>query len=232
MQHCLICSSWTVPHVDEQPRLLLTAPPYLVATVLALTISWSSDRRPERCYHLLAPIVFGMVGFIIAATTKATAPRYFSLFLMVGGLFGSYNVALAWISSTFPRPRAKRAAAYATINSLGNSGSNTRHRVAEEYCILIALSVAQIWSPYLYDSSFGPSYTVSSTQPRLFMSTVHLGPFQIAFVSNTIMSAVAVLFCLILRWCLARENRKMEREEAEQTEMSQEGASMRIRYVL
>ncbi|RSH95731.1 hypothetical protein EHS25_000823 [Saitozyma podzolica] len=179
--------------MNKVTTLLLTAPPYLVAAVLALTISWSSDRRPERCYHLLAPIVFGMVGFIIAATTKATAPRYFSLFLMVGGLFGSYNVALAWISSTFPRPRAKRAAAYATINSLGN--------------------IAQIWSPYLYDSSFGPSYTI-------------------AFVTNTIMSAVAVLFCLILRWCLARENRKMEREEAEQTEMSQEGASMRIRYVL
>ncbi|GFZ46503.1 hypothetical protein JCM24511_04750 [Saitozyma sp. JCM 24511] len=179
--------------MNKVTTLLLTAPPYLVAAVLALAISWSSDRRPERCYHLLAPIVFGMVGFIIAATTKATAPRYFSLFLMVGGLFGSYNVALAWISSTFPRPRAKRAAAYATINSLGN--------------------IAQIWSPYLYDSSFGPSYTI-------------------AFVTNTIMSAVAVLFCLILRWCLARENRKMEREEAEQTEMAQEGASARIRYVL
>jgi chromate transport protein ChrA len=102
-------------------RLLLTAPPYLVAAVLALVISWTSDRKPERCFHLLTPILFGMVGFVIAASTRATAPRYFSLFLMVGGMFGSYNVALAWISSTFARPRAKRAAAYATINSLGNS---------------------------------------------------------------------------------------------------------------
>lgn len=58
--------------------------------------------------------------FIIAVATTTTAPRYFSLFLMVGGMFGSYNVALAWISSTFARPRAKRAAAYAIINSLGN----------------------------------------------------------------------------------------------------------------
>ena len=62
-----------------------------------------------------------MLSFIIAAATTKTAPRYFSLFLMIGGMFGSYNVALAWISSTFARPRAKRAAAYATINSLGNS---------------------------------------------------------------------------------------------------------------
>ena len=63
-------------------------------------------------------------SFIIAVTTTTTAPRYFSLFLMVGGMFGSYNVALAWISSTFARPRAKRAAAYAIINSLGNGPFN------------------------------------------------------------------------------------------------------------
>lgn len=60
---------------------------------------------------------------------------------MLGGLFGSYNIALAWISSSFPRPRAKRASAYAIINSLGN--------------------IAQIWSPYLYPKAQGPKYTVS-----------------------------------------------------------------------
>jgi hypothetical protein len=66
---------------------------------------------------------FFVARFIIAVATTKTALRYFSLFLMVGGMFGSYNVALAWISSTFARPRAKRAAAYAIINSLGNGKS-------------------------------------------------------------------------------------------------------------
>ncbi|BEI97819.1 hypothetical protein CcaverHIS631_0301180 [Cutaneotrichosporon cavernicola] len=127
--------------MDKVLTLVLTAPPYLFAAAISLWISWSSDRRPERCFHLLTPLLFGMVGFVVAATTKGTAPRYFSLFLMVGGMFGSYNVALAWISSTFARPRAKRAAAYATINSLGN--------------------IAQIWSPYLYDKRYGPKYTLA-----------------------------------------------------------------------
>lgn len=121
--------------------LLLTAPPYLVTTVLSIVISRMSDRKPERCLHLAIPLAVGMIGFIISAATTKTAPRYFSLFLMLGGLFGSYNVALAWISSCFPRPRAKRASAYAIINSLGN--------------------IAQIWSPYLYPKSDGPKYTVS-----------------------------------------------------------------------
>lgn len=35
------------------------------------------------------------ISYIIAVSTLKTGPRYFSLFLMLGGLFGSYNVALA-----------------------------------------------------------------------------------------------------------------------------------------
>lgn len=45
------------------------------------------------------------------------------------------------------------------------------------------------------------------------------------------MAATAVLFCLILRWCLARENSKMDAEEAESVEDIQ-SSRKRIRYVL
>lgn len=50
-----------------------------------------------------------MVSYIIAVSTLKTGPRYFSLFLMLGGLFGSYNVALAvsitlLLSALFPFP--------------------------------------------------------------------------------------------------------------------------------
>ncbi|KWU45903.1 putative nicotinamide mononucleotide permease [Rhodotorula sp. JG-1b] len=159
--------------------LLLTAPPYLVTTVLSIVISRMSDRKPERCLHLAVPLAVGMIGFIISAATTKTAPRYFSLFLMLGGLFGSYNVALAWISSCFPRPRAKRASAYAIINSLGN--------------------IAQIWSPYLYPKSDGPKYTT-------------------AFITNTVMTAVSITACFILRYCLKRNNAQMDRQEVEDME--------------
>jgi len=71
-------------------------------------------------WHHLTDLVSLVSSYCIAAATLNTAARYFSLFLMLGGLFGSYNVALAWISSSFPRPRGKRAAAYAIINSLGS----------------------------------------------------------------------------------------------------------------
>lgn len=65
-----------------------------------MSISISSDRRIERCWHLVVPLTFGMVGYIIAASTSGLAPRYFSLFLMLGGVYGGFNVGLAWVSST------------------------------------------------------------------------------------------------------------------------------------
>lgn len=66
-------------------------------------------------------MIFGIIGFIIAATTTTTAPRYLSIFFMTGGLSSSFTVLLAWVGSTFARPFAKRAVAYAFVNALGNS---------------------------------------------------------------------------------------------------------------
>ncbi|KUL89782.1 hypothetical protein ZTR_00524 [Talaromyces verruculosus] len=123
---------------NQVNTLLLVAPPYVFAAITTLAVSYSSDKRGERCFHIMVPIFFGMVGFIIAATTLKFTARYISLFLMLAGVYGSYNVALAWISSTLPRPIEKRAAAIALVNTIGN--------------------LAQIYSPYLYPSIAGPRY--------------------------------------------------------------------------
>jgi len=80
--------------------LLLTAPPYVLAAIVSLVVSLSSDKREERYFHLVGPLVVGMVGYIIASSTTTLAPRYFSLFLMLGGVYGSFDIAYAWISST------------------------------------------------------------------------------------------------------------------------------------
>lgn len=118
--------------------LLLVAPPYVFAAAMALAVSYSSDRFSERSMHIIAPISLAMAGYIIAAASMALGARYLSLFLMLGGVYGSYNVALAWISSTLPRPVEKRSAAIALINTLGN--------------------IAQIYSPYMYLKELGPRY--------------------------------------------------------------------------
>ena len=118
--------------------LLLVAPPYVFAAIIGLLISFSSDKFSERSLHIIFPIFFAMAGYIIAAGSMTLAARYLSLFLMLGGVYGSYNVALAWISSTLPQPLEKRSAAIALINTVGN--------------------LAQIYSPYLYLKTYGPRY--------------------------------------------------------------------------
>ena len=129
--------------------LLMTAPPYVFAAIVAMVVSISSDKRSERYWHLVVPLSFGMVGYIIAAATHTLAPRYFSLFLMLGGVYGCFDIAYAWLSSTLPRPIEKRSAGFAMANMVGN--------------------IAQVYSPYLYKSSSGPQYLPAMIANSVFV---------------------------------------------------------------
>src|SRR5688572_19528674 len=103
--------------------LFLTVPPYALATILACANAWHSDRTSERYWHITIPMYFAAAGFILAAATTTTAPRYVSMMLMLSGLYPGFVVALGWVSSTVTRPPAKRAAALALITAFGNSSS-------------------------------------------------------------------------------------------------------------
>jgi len=74
--------------------LLMVAPPYVFAAIVAMCVSISSDRRSERYSHLVIPLAFGMVGYIIAAATTGLATRYFSLFLMLASVYSGFNVSI------------------------------------------------------------------------------------------------------------------------------------------
>ncbi|KAL4952629.1 major facilitator superfamily domain-containing protein [Aspergillus filifer] len=91
-------------------------------------------------FHYLCPALACIIGYIIAMTTQTTAPRYVSMFLMTIG-YASGFVMLAWISSTIPRPPAKRAAAIGIVNAMGNIGS--------------------IPGSYIFPSKYGPYYVKS-----------------------------------------------------------------------
>lgn len=64
----------------------------------------------------------GIVGFVISMSTLNTAARYVALFLQAGSYSG-FIVLYSWISSSFPRPPAKRAVAIALINAFSQIGS-------------------------------------------------------------------------------------------------------------
>lgn len=69
--------------------------------------------------------------------TDSFGAKYFSFFLMVF-IFAMNGTIYAWIANCVPRPPAKRAVAFAFINSLGNSAS--------------------IWTPFTYRVQDKPHY--------------------------------------------------------------------------
>ncbi|KAJ5676142.1 hypothetical protein N7462_009039 [Penicillium macrosclerotiorum] len=117
--------------------LLLVAPPYIFMVAYSLGHSWISDKMSIRFWFFAYPIPLTIIGFIIFMTTDGFGPRYFSMFLMIF-VFAQNGTLYSWIANAIPRPPAKRAAAYAFINSIGNSAS--------------------IWTPYTYLDSEAPKY--------------------------------------------------------------------------
>ncbi|KAL4864430.1 hypothetical protein BDV12DRAFT_201123 [Aspergillus spectabilis] len=117
--------------------LLLVAPPYIFMVFYSMTHSFFSDRYETRFWFFIYPIPITIVGFVIFMTTDNFGARYFSFFLM-NFVFAQNATVYSWIAGAIPRPPAKRAAAYAFINSIGNSAS--------------------IWTPYTYRDQDTPYY--------------------------------------------------------------------------
>ena len=117
--------------------LLLCAPPYIFIVFWALGHSLLSDRLQHRFWFFMYPIPVTIIGWVIFMATDNFGARYFSLFLMCF-VFAMNGTCYAWIANALPRPPAKRAAAYAFINSIGNSAS--------------------IWTPFTYRVQDKPYY--------------------------------------------------------------------------
>ncbi|EXJ80757.1 hypothetical protein A1O3_07041 [Capronia epimyces CBS 606.96] len=120
--------------------LLLCAPPYVFMVFYSMAHSVVSDRVGNRFWFFMYPIPITIVGCVIFMTTDSFGPRYFSLFLLVF-VFAMNGTCYAWIAGAIPRPPAKRAAAYAFINSIGNSAS--------------------IWTPFTYRTQDKPHYRLA-----------------------------------------------------------------------
>ncbi|BAE56012.1 major facilitator superfamily domain-containing protein [Aspergillus flavus] len=104
------------------PTLLMSAPPWVFSCLFSLAVAWSSDRYQEKFWHIVGPIIVGLVGFIISMCTLNVAARYVALFLQAASYAG-FIVFYSWISTSFPRPPAKRAVAIAMINAFSQLGN-------------------------------------------------------------------------------------------------------------
>ncbi|KAK3389817.1 major facilitator superfamily transporter [Podospora didyma] len=109
-------------HFDDIPTLLMSAPPWVFACIISLLNAWHSDRTEEKFFHITGPICVGIVGFVISMSTDNVAARYVALFLQASSYAG-FICFYSWISSSFPRPPAKRAVALAMVNAFSQLGN-------------------------------------------------------------------------------------------------------------
>ncbi|KAI1486405.1 major facilitator superfamily domain-containing protein [Biscogniauxia mediterranea] len=104
------------------PTLLMSSPPWVFSCIVSLINAWHADRTGEKFWHITGPILGGLVGFIISMSTLNVAARYVALFLQASSYAG-FIVFYSWMSSSFPRPPAKRAVAIALINAFSQLGN-------------------------------------------------------------------------------------------------------------
>lgn len=134
--------------------LLLTAPIWLFAFFACLANGLHSDRVQERTLHIIIPLLFGIVGFIISSTTTSLGARFFALFIEASSYAG-YTCVLGWIAPSIPTPRYKKAVALALINAFSQLGN--------------------ISASYVWPKKWGPKYWQSNTiSSAMFVACIAL----------------------------------------------------------
>ena len=118
--------------------LLITAPIWIGTFLVSLVVTWTSGRYSERSWHIIALMLVSVAGNVIVVATLNTAVRFFAMFLMPMGAVAAYQIILAWVSNSFPRPLVKRSVCISFANMIGNT--------------------ANIYGPYMYPASQGPRY--------------------------------------------------------------------------
>ncbi|KAL4864287.1 hypothetical protein BDV12DRAFT_201245 [Aspergillus spectabilis] len=105
---------------DDVVTYLIQAPPYVIAYIATLAISWSSGRFLEHCWHIIVPILVSLTGAVLMISTLNVGARYFSLILLCTGPFVGLNIQISWETTVVPRPRTKRAALIAIANCVSS----------------------------------------------------------------------------------------------------------------
>ncbi|KAI2465788.1 putative MFS transporter [Annulohypoxylon bovei var. microspora] len=118
--------------------LLLTAPVWALTLFSSLVVTYTSGRFNDRSIHIVCLTLIAFAGNVIAVATLDKGARFFALFLLPLGALPAYQILLAWVANSFPRPLVKRSVCISFTNMIGNT--------------------ANIYGTYMYPSVDGPRY--------------------------------------------------------------------------
>ncbi|RPA87820.1 MFS transporter [Ascobolus immersus RN42] len=120
-----IINGWGIKPIETQLR---TVPIWFFAWLVAMAAAYLSDRRQQRFYFVLGPVIVGIVGFIIllalpdAQNPKSyTGVKYFALFVLQAGIFSATPIVVCWFTTNL-RTHKQRAIGSAFQIAFGNLG--------------------------------------------------------------------------------------------------------------
>jgi len=111
----------TLGHFTTVEAQLRTVPPFLVALVWAVIISYISYRMKIRFFPIFVTVCLQVVGYSIAVGTRESHARYAACFFSVAGA-GSGPLLLAWGTDN-AAPETVRVVTTALIPGLGTLGA-------------------------------------------------------------------------------------------------------------
>lgn len=128
---------------DNTTVLLLTSPPYVASFFWSIGWAWVADRRQIRSLPAGVCNLVAIIGTVvlIGMPEKFRWARYAFTFLVSCGSYGVYCTTYAWLSSTIPQPRVKRAASIGLANTCAN--------------------IASLYANYFWLDQYAPLYRVS-----------------------------------------------------------------------
>jgi hypothetical protein len=101
--------------------LVLTCPPYLIAGVVTIAVSWSSGKFNERTWHITISKIVATIGFLVACAPIGTAGRYVAMIIFTIGTYGVNSLILGWCGSTCGQTPEKRAVAIGIVTTIMNA---------------------------------------------------------------------------------------------------------------
>lgn len=133
---------------NQTVTLVLTCPPYLIAGVVTILVSWSSGKLNERTWHITISKAVATIGFVTACLTMNLAGRYISMVVFTIGTYGVNSLILGWCGSTCGQTKEKKAVALGIVTTVMN--------------------VSFVWTPYLWPKSDGPRYVIALSSSAAF----------------------------------------------------------------
>ncbi|QRV83401.1 major facilitator superfamily transporter [Ceratobasidium sp. AG-Ba] len=118
---------------------LLTVPPYAVAAVVMMIVSYVSDRIQSRGLFMFTASSIGALGYLLLLVVPSTqGVRYFAIFLCCAGTYTTIGLSLSWFAHNLGS-ESKKAAGIPLLMMIGQCGS--------------------VLGTHAYPSSEGPRYT-------------------------------------------------------------------------